>query len=110
MIGEMRMKRLLLGALLCIAPVKAESLDEVWRDLSKYRIASFVKAVVTTGLIYHSGVAMQVHFDETYTAVGDKDVQKAYQEGIPTAGLLYVMWKLSWDGLRPQLKHALAIK
>ncbi len=104
------MKRLLLGGLLFVAPLKAEGLEESWKALSKYRAVSALKAVGTMGLIYYSGLAMKKHGENTYAAVGDQDIYRVMSEGTPFGGLVYVTGKLLYCYLRPQLKHALFIK
>ena len=106
------MKRLLLGSLLFVAPLKAEEINDTWKELSKYRPVSAIKAAGTVGLMYYSALAMKKHADESYKALNtnNQDFYLAVREAVPAGGMTYVTWVLFWDYLRPQLKHALAIK
>ena len=106
------MKRLLLASLFFVAPLKAEEINDTWKELSKYRPVSAIKAAGTLGLMYYSALAMKKHSDEAYRALSNnnQDFYLATREAVPAVGMSYVTWTLFWDYLRPQLKHALAIK
>ncbi|MBA3751365.1 hypothetical protein H0X06_01000 [Candidatus Dependentiae bacterium] len=104
------MKRLFFLCLLIAAPLKAEGLVDTWNELGKYRVVTALKATGTAGLIYLSGLYTHAHGTKLIEYVNSENYQKAFYEGVPTAGMAYITYLLFKDRFKPYAKHALAIK
>jgi hypothetical protein len=116
---EFFMKRVVALVIFTLGSAQASDLSQAWKDLSRYRVVSGIKAVVVGFAAVHAahqGWKAGKNTLEVLKSSPDKPSLFSWDRGneavgntVLTLGMFYVAGILTWDYFPGYTKHALAL-